>query len=431
MTESTSASTPNAQNAPNPKGTPNAKRTPNATDIPNAEGAPNATGTPNAQDAPNAEPARNAEGAPNELRRTALYDQHVALGARIVPFGGFEMPVQYAGILREHEAVRRRAGLFDLSHMAQYELRGLGAAAWADGLTVNAVASMKHGQARYNIFTNELGGCKDDVLFYRLGEERFLLVVNAANAPKMWPYLQESAAGRPDVHLETHHGSHALLAVQGPRAVEIVAPLCNFEAAALKYYFSAEGTVDGVRAVVARTGYTGEDGFELFVDGVDAPNLWRTLLERGRSAGLEPAGLGARDMLRLEAGMPLYGLELGEDISPLAGGQGWAVKLDKPSFVGKEALIAQRNAEEFDRIAGIVLAGKVPARTGYPVFAAGERAGDVRSASFAPSYGKQQIATVLVKKGAHHPGTVLHIEIRGALHEATVVPLPFYKRPSR
>ncbi len=362
------------------------------------------------------------------LRRTALYDEHVALHARIVPFGGFEMPVQYGGILREHDAVRHRAGLFDLSHMAQYELHGKGVAAWADALTVNAVATMKHGQARYNIFTNERGGCKDDVLFYRLGDERWLLVVNAGNAPKMWPYLQERAAGHADVHLETHHGSRALIAVQGPLARDIVAPLCNFDAAAMKYYFCSEGTVDGTRAVVARTGYTGEDGFELFVDGSDAPNVWRTLLERGKAVGMEPAGLGARDMLRLEAGMPLYGFELSEDISPLSGGQGWAVKLDKPEFTGKAALVEQRDADDFERVAGVVLSGKVPARSGYPVFFGDERVGEVRSATFAPSYGNRNVATVLVKKAAHAHGMVLGIEIRGARHEAVVVPMPFYKR---
>lgn len=363
-----------------------------------------------------------------QLRRTALYDEHVALGARLVPFGGFEMPVQYAGILKEHDAVRHRAGIFDLSHMAQYELRGAGVAAWADALTVNAVGTMKLHQARYNIFTNARGGCHDDVLFYRLGPERWLLVVNAGNAPKMWPYLQGAAAGAEDVALETHHGSRALIAVQGPRAVELVAPLCNLDAAALKYYFCAEGTVDGVRAVIARTGYTGEDGFELFVDGTDAPNLWRTLLERGEAFGLEPAGLGARDMLRLEAGMPLYGFELSEEITPLAGGQGWAVKLDKPAFTGKAALVAQRDADDFDRVVGAVLAGKVPARPGYPVYLGGERVGEVRSATLAPAAGHRNVATVLVKKHAHHAGTVLGIEIRGTLHEATVVSLPFYKR---
>ncbi len=361
------------------------------------------------------------------LRRTALYDEHVALGGRMVPFGGFEMPVQYAGILKEHAAVRERAGMFDLSHMAQYELRGDGVAAWADGLTVNAVGTMKPLQARYNIFTNVRGGCHDDVLFYRL-PDRWLLVVNAGNAAKMWPYLEDAAAGRADVRLESHHGSRALIAVQGPRAVELVAPLCDVDAAALKYYFCAEGHVAGTRAVIARTGYTGEDGYELFVEGADAPKLWRTLLERGRTVGLEPAGLGARDVLRLEAGMPLYGFELTEEISPLAGGQAWAVKTSKPEFLGKAALLEQQASDDFDRIAGVVLAGRVPARGGYPVYLAAQRVGEVRSASFAPAYGNRNVATVLVSKEASAPGTVLEIEIRGARHQATVVPLPFYKR---
>jgi aminomethyltransferase len=361
------------------------------------------------------------------LQRTALYDEHLALGGRMVPFGGFEMPVQYAGILKEHDAVRRRAGLFDLSHMAQYELRGDGVAAWADGLTVNAVGTMKPLQARYNIFTNDRGGCHDDVLFYRL-PDRWLLVVNAGNATKMWPYLQAAAAGRDDVALASKHGSRALIAVQGPRAVEIVAPLCDIDAASIKYYFCREGRVDGAAAVIARTGYTGEDGFELFVEGEAAPRLWRTLLARGAEYGLEPAGLGARDVLRLEAGMPLYGFELTEEISPLAGGQAWAVKLDKGPFTGRDALAEQRERDDFDRIAGIVLEGRVPARNGYPVFAGGERVGEVRSASLAPSVGNKNVATVLVRKEAAAVGTLLDVEIRGIKHAARVVPLPFYKR---
>jgi aminomethyltransferase len=366
-------------------------------------------------------------GETGVLRKTALFDEHVAYGARIVPFGGFEMPVQYSSVLKEHAAVRHRAGLFDLSHMAQYELRGDGVAAWADGLTVNEVGTMAPFQARYNIFTNDAGGAHDDVLFYRL-PDRWLLVVNAGNAEKMWPYLQASVAGHPDVHLESHHGSRALIAVQGPRAVEIVAPLCDIGVAALKYYFCAEGSVDGAKAIIARTGYTGEDGFELFVEGADAPRLWRLLLQRGAAHGLEPAGLGARDILRLEAGMPLYGHELEEDISPLAGGQRWAVKFRKPEFVGKAALEAQRDADDYDRIAGVMLLGRVPARAGYPVFANGERVGEVKSASIAPSVGNANIATVYVKKSAAEPGTKLGIEVRGTLHEATVVALPFYRR---
>jgi len=360
-------------------------------------------------------------------RRTALYEEHVALGARLVPFAGFEMPVQYAGILKEHDAVRKRAGVFDLSHMAQFELRGEGVAAWADSLTVNAVATMKPYQARYNIFTNPAGGCHDDVLFYRL-PHHWLLVVNAANAAKMWTYLSESAAGRGDVGLVNRHGQQALIAVQGPRSVETVGPLCDIDVASLRYYFAAEARVDGVPALVARTGYTGEDGFELFVDGGDAPRIWRRLLERGRVTGAEPAGLGARDVLRLEAGMPLYGFELTEEISPLAGGQGWAVKTNKATFVGKEALLTQLERDDYERIVGLVLEGRVPARSGYPVFYEGARAGEIRSASLAPSVENKLIATALVPKAAAAVGSELGVEIRGESYAAHVVPLPFYKR---
>jgi len=362
--------------------------------------------------------------------RTALYDEHVALGARLVPFGGFEMPVSYAGILREHDAVRGRAGIFDLSHMAQYELRGSGVGAWADELTSNDVATMKPLQARYNIFTNDGGGCRDDVLFYRLDAERWLLVVNAANAAKMWPYLAARCEGRDDVVLRSRHGSNALVAVQGPRSVELVAPLCDLDVSGMKYYSCAEGRVDGAPAIVARTGYTGEDGFEIFIDGAAAPALWRRLLEGGAALGVEPAGLGARDVLRLEAGMPLYGHELDETISPVAGGQHWAVKTRKPAFPGRDAILAQVADDNYDRIAGIVLEGRVPAREGYAVFAGGARVGTVRSGSLAPSVGNKNVATALVCKDASAVGTLLEVEVRGTRHGATVVPLPFYKRPA-
>ncbi len=362
-----------------------------------------------------------------ELRRTPLHAEHVALGARFVPFGGFEMPVAYTGILAEHDAVRHRSGLFDLSHMAQYELRGEGVAAWVDALTVNDVASMKPYQARYNIFTNVHGGCHDDVLFYRL-PDRWLLVVNAGNAAKMWSYLNDHLSSRDDVQLTSFHGSRALIAVQGPRAVELVAPLCDFDASAMKYYFCAQGRIDGIPALVARTGYTGEDGYELFVEGAEAPKLWRSLLERGASAGVAVVGLGARDVLRLEAGMPLYGNELSEDISPLAGGQRWAVKMRKPAFIGKESIAAQLARDDYDRIAGIVLDGRVPARAGYPVYLGAECVGEVRSATLAPSAGNKNIATVLVRAAATTVGMPLEIEIRGTRHRAVVAPLPFYKR---
>jgi aminomethyltransferase len=366
-----------------------------------------------------------------ENRRTALYGKHVEHGGRIVPFAGFDMPVQYGGILREHEAVRKRAGLFDLSHMAQFMLRGDEVGQWADRLTINNVATMKVGQARYNIFTSDSGGAHDDVLFYRLADADWMLVVNAANAEKMWRLLEaERARG---VELENRHGSRALLAVQGPRAAGIVTGLAadvdRDKIRGMKYYTVTPAIVAGVEALVARTGYTGEDGFELFVEGADAPHVWDALLAAGKGEGLEPCGLGARDILRLEAGMPLYGHEMSEEISPLAAGQRWAIKFDKPEFTGKAALEAQAAGDDYPRIAGIIMEGRVPAREGYAVYHDGERAGEVRSAAVAPSVGNKSIATVYVGKDAAQAGAHLDVEIRGSRHAARVVALPFYTRP--
>jgi aminomethyltransferase len=359
-------------------------------------------------------------------KRTALYDEHVRLGARLIPFGGFDMPVQYSSILKEHEAVRRRAGLFDLSHMGQFILEGDNVAAWADELTINNVATMKPGQARYNIFTNERGGAHDDVIFYKL-PDRWLLVVNASNADKMWAHLQANL-GNSGVKLTSLHGRNALIAIQGPKSVEMLGGHTDVDVASLKYYFCAEGNVYGKRAVIARTGYTGEDGFELFVDGADAADIWNALLRDNGTAGLIPAGLGARDVLRLEAGMPLYGHELTEEITPLQAGLQWAVKLNKPSFVGKSALEEQQSQDTFARIVGIVMDGRAPAREGYHVFLGDRRVGEIRSGSIAPSVQNKNIATALVEKEASASGTPLVVHIRGTAYGATVVPLPFYKR---
>jgi aminomethyltransferase len=366
------------------------------------------------------------------LRRTALFDAHKALGAHIVPFAGFEMPVHYGSIVREHDAVRQRAGLFDLSHMAQFQLSGEEVAPWLDTLTINHVATMKPWQARYNIFCNAQGGAHDDVILYRLEGEDWLLVVNAANAAKMWALLSKQKPA--SVTLRNRHGEHALIAIQGPRCVEIVQPLLppadRERIAKMKYYTSVRSSVAGVPALVARTGYTGEDGYELFIDGARAVELWEALLAAGKPLGLEPAGLGARDMLRLEAGMPLYGFELSEERSPLAAGLTWAVKFDKPAFTGKAALAALAAADGYDRVAGVRLEGKIPARHGYPVTANGATAGEILSATVAPSVGNACIATAIVPKEHSAVGTVLGVEIRGAIHPAHVVQLPFYKRAS-
>ncbi|MBV9973093.1 MAG: glycine cleavage system aminomethyltransferase GcvT [Candidatus Eremiobacteraeota bacterium] len=363
---------------------------------------------------------------PQAVKKTALHGEHVALSARIVPFGGFDMPLQYAGILKEHDAVRHRAGLFDLSHMGQFVLRGPNVAEWADRLTVNNVATMKPYQARYNIFCNEQGGAHDDVIFYRLPED-WLLVVNAANAEKIWAHLQEHLPAD-GVVLENRHGRNALIAMQGPKSAELLRGCVHPDIAELKYYVCLKGTVYGKRAIIARTGYTGEDGFELFVDAADAPEIWKRLLEEKISGGLEPAGLGARDVLRLEAGMPLYGHELTEEIGPLAAGLNWCVKLWKPDFLGKGALERQKAEDRYLRIAGVVVQSKAPAREGYAVFANGRRVGEVRSGSVAPSIANKNIATVLVEREAATIGTTLQVEIRGTQYPAEVVAMPFYKR---
>lgn len=360
-------------------------------------------------------------------KRTALYDEHVRLGARLIPFGGFDMPVQYSSILKEHEAVRNRAGLFDLSHMGQFFLEGDGVASWADTLTANAVSTMKDDQARYNIFTNERGGALDDVIFYKL-KNRWLLVVNAGNADKMWAYLNERVPG--NIKLASRHGQNALIAIQGPASVAMLKAHTDIDLDALRYYFCAEGKVYGKNAIVARTGYTGEDGFELFVDGPDAAEIWNALLRDNADAGLIPAGLGARDVLRLEAGMPLYGHELTEEITPVQAGLNFAVKLSKPTFVGKDALEAQKSADDFSRIVGIVMDGRTPAREGYPVFVGDRRVGEIRSGSIGPSVQNKSIATALLEKDAASPGTEVAVHIRGTAYGARVVALPFYKRSS-
>jgi aminomethyltransferase len=285
---------------------------------------------------------------------------------------------------------------------------------------------MKPLQARYNIFCNQAGGTHDDTIFYRL-DDGWLLVVNAANAEKMWKLLNESLppAG---VELENRHGQRALIAIQGPRSVEMLQPHVDVELASLRYYFCAQGRVNGVPATIARTGYTGEDGFELFVDGDDASQLWNALLLAHQTDGLEPCGLGARDVLRLEAGMPLYGHELTESITPVQAGLKWAIKLDKPEFVGKEALADQLEHDRYARIVGLVMDGRAPAREGYTVWFDGRLVGSIRSGSIAPSVGNKNVATALVTHEASAAGTRLEVEIRGEKQGAAVVALPFYKR---
>jgi aminomethyltransferase len=360
---------------------------------------------------------------------TPLAGRHEALGARIVEFGGWLMPLQYSGILEEHRAVRSRAGLFDLSHMGELFVEGPEAAASLGYALTTDPASLKVGRAHYSMICFPEGGILDDLIVYRLGDERFMVVANASNAGAVSDALAERLTGF-RVVLDDRSLAMALVAVQGPRAASILEPLTNVVPENLHYYGIAEGHVAGVAAMVARTGYTGEDGFEIFVDVASAGRIWDVLMETGESAGIVPVGLGARDTLRLEAGMPLYGNELGPDTTPFEAGLGRVVHLEKAGdFVGKEAL--QQAAADGPRkqLVGLIVRGRGIARHGYEVFAGDRRVGVVTSGTLSPTLG-EPIAMAYVAPSEAGPGTILAVGIRDQRVPAEVVPLPFYRRPA-
>ncbi len=360
------------------------------------------------------------------LHETPLRARHVALGARLIDFAGWEMPVQYRGILEEHRAVRERAGLFDLSHMGELFVEGGEAgAALAHALVTNP-PGLADGRAHYSMIVAPDGGILDDLIVYRLAEDRFLVVANAGNAQLVSDLLAERLDGFKAV-LDDRSLATALVAIQGPRSVAILEPLTDVDLAALRYYAIAEGTVAGIPALVARTGYTGEDGFEVFVDTARAVELWDALMTAG-GAELQPIGLGARDTLRLEAGMPLYGNELDETTNPFEAGLGRVVKLDKPDdFVGRAAL--ERVARDgVDRsLVGLVLRGRGIARHGYPLHVGDRTTGVVTSGTQSPTLG-EPIAMGYVATADSQPGTMIDVEIRDQRVPAEVVALPFYRR---
>jgi aminomethyltransferase len=367
--------------------------------------------------------------ASEQLHETALIEVHRAAGARLIEFGGWLMPVQYAGILEEHKAVRERAALFDLSHMGELFVEGDDAGDALAAALVTDPRTLAVGRAQYSMIVAPDGGVIDDLIVYRLGPERFLVVANAGNAAVVSDELAHRLDGWKAV-LDDRSLATSLVAIQGPRAAEVLAPLTDVDLDGLKYYAIAEGQVAGVAALVARTGYTGEDGFEVFVDWGRGPEVWEALAAAGRDAGVVPAGLGARDTLRLEAGMPLYGNELDRDTNPFDAGLGRVVKLEKPGdFVGREALarIAKDGPEK--RLVGLKITGRGIARHGYPVLAGDHRTGVVTSGTHSPTLGLP-IAMAYVAPGDGEPGTVLNVEIREQPVAAEVVPLPFYKRRS-
>lgn len=364
-----------------------------------------------------------------DLKKTPLYGEHAAAGAKMVEFGGWLMPVQYSSIIEEHQRVRNCAGLFDVSHMGEITIKGPDALLLVQKLITNDAGQATGDRVIYSPMCYPDGGVVDDLLVYPRGGGEYLLVVNAGNIDKDFAWIQENAAGF-RVEVSNISAATTQLALQGPRALDILQPLTKVDLASLGYYRWTEGPVLGVHCLISRTGYTGEDGFELYFDAAAAPSMWRQILAAGREAGLVPAGLGARDTLRLEATLPLYGHELGPAISPLEAGLHRFVRLEKGEFNGREALATQQETGVRRQLVGLTMIDRGIPRPGCPVLAAGKEIGYVTSGSPSPTLG-QNIALALVAAGTAPPGGELEVSIRGRANRARVVKLPFYRRPKK
>ena len=361
------------------------------------------------------------------LKRTPLIDCHREAGARLVDFAGWEMPVQYSGVVEEHRAVRTAAGLFDVSHMGEVRVTGSEAEAFLQRLAPNDVTKLSQGRAHYSALLSEDGTYLDDMLVYRLGDEDFLLVVNASNEPNDFAWIASHAPD--EVKVENVSANYALLALQGPKAEEILRTLTEEDLGALGYYRFSEEEVSGRPALISRTGYTGEDGFELYVSPDHAAGLWRQLLEAGEPHGLIPAGLGARDTLRLEAAMALYGHEIDETTTPWEAGLGWTVKMDKGDFLGRSALEAQKESGVTRCLVGFEVTERGIARQGHAVLRDGEPVGRVTSGTWSPTFEKA-LGMAYVPVDMKEEGTELELEVRRKTLAARVVKLPFYRRGS-
>jgi aminomethyltransferase len=357
------------------------------------------------------------------LKRTPLYEEHVKAGAKMVPFAGYEMPVQYrGGILAEHRAVRQSAGVFDVSHMGELIVRGPGALDFVQFVTTNDASKLAEGQAQYSVICNEKGTALDDCIVYRL-PDRYMIVVNASNRDKDREWIAQLTQEF-DVELTDESDDIALLALQGPKAQEILARLTTTPLDAIKYYHFIEGTVADRIAIISRTGYTGEDGFELYIAAQDAVRVWHRLMEAGAGETLGPIGLGARDSLRLEMGYALYGNDLSENDTPLEAGLGWVVKLDKPDFIGKTALVLQKEKGVRKRLVGFLLKERGFPRHGYEVRFQGEPAGVVTSGTVSPML-DQGIGMAYIATEGSKAGSEIEIMVRDRPTRAEVVRPPF------
>jgi aminomethyltransferase len=360
------------------------------------------------------------------LKRTPLFPVYAEHGARVIDFGGWELPVQFAGIQKEHDAVRQQAGLFDVSHMGETMVTGPGALAFLQKITTNDVSKLEPGQCQYSLMCYPSGGVVDDLLVYKRSDTDYMLVINASNIDKDLEWMQHNLIG--DVELRNISDETALLALQGPQAANILGKLTDAPLQQLTAFrFLTNVKVSGVPALISRTGYTGEDGFELYVDQADAAKLWKLLLDAGQADGLVPAGLGARDTLRFEARLPLYGQELSPDITPLEAGFSFFVKFDKGEFNGRKALAAQKATGVPRKLVGIEMLERGIPRSHYPVYADGKQIGEVTTGTQSPTF-KTNIGLALVDQAYTALDTEVFVEIRGAQVKAKVVAIPFYKR---
>jgi aminomethyltransferase len=367
------------------------------------------------------------QSSSEQLKKTPLNARHRAHGARMVPFAGWDMPVEYSGIVNEHLAVRSKAGLFDVSHMGQIELAGNDALAAVQKVSTRDASKLSVGQAQYSALTTSDGTFVDDLVVYRLAPAHYLLVVNAGNIEKAYRWIADHTRDVGDVAVVNSSARYALLAVQGPAALDIVQQLTTVELSSIKYYWFAHGEVAGVRSIISRTGYTGEDGFELYIPPAAAERLWNAILDTGAATGLVPVGLGARDTLRLEAGIHLSGQDMDESTTVLEADLGWIVGWKKEDFIGKSALEHQKAAGLERKLVGFEMTAPGIARHGYKAYAPGGE-GMVTSGTQTPLL-KKAVGLAYLPIGATTIGTEFEIDIRGRRTPARVVSRQFYKRP--
>jgi aminomethyltransferase len=360
------------------------------------------------------------------VKRTVFHDIHRSLGAKLVEFAGFEMPVHYKGIVDEHNAVRTSVGVFDVSHMGEFHVRGKDALAFLQRMTTNDVSKLQEGRAQYSAMCYDDGGIVDDLLVYHCGDY-YMMVVNASNITKDFEWLEKHISG--DVTLSDVSDTISLLAVQGPKSLEVVQPLTDVDLSEIKYYHFAQGHVIGIPMIISRTGYTGEIGFELYFESnpTSARRLWDALFDAGDEFGIAPVGLGARDTLRLEMGFCLYGNDIDQSTNPIEAGLGWITKFEKGDFMGRDALLAAKNGGMKRKLVGFTLPERVLARHGYPLLVEGKKVGEVTSGTFSPTL-RTGIGMGYVAMERATPGSRIDVDVRGKIASSVIVQMPFLQK---